>query len=153
MGGLSHSWPHLMWTPETRSRGLLCCSHHWCSSTWFVSGPVFVRQRWLLLPLSQGWWAVDDYNLICSVLQCHSVWTGSTCLLLPVFPHLLVKKVLSGFPQLPRHRHTWYFTASLGFELAPFPKSCRVMFSPEQGLAFSVGFHMLFVLAILCCSC
>lgn len=66
MDGLVHSWPHLMWTPETQGRGLLCCSHQWCSCTWPVSGPVFVKQRWLLLPLSQGWWAADDYYLVFS---------------------------------------------------------------------------------------
>lgn len=67
---------------------------------------------------------IISFAQCCSVTLCGQRALG-TCLFLPVFSHLLVKKLLSGFPQLPQHRRTRYFTASLGFALAPSQRAAE----------------------------
>lgn len=116
MDGLAHSWPHLMWTPEIQGRDLLCCSHHWCSCTRPVSGPVFLLSRGdYSCPCHRAdelLMTVISFAQCCSVTLCGQGALG-TRLLLPVFPHLLVKKAVSGFPPFTQHRHTSYFTWAL----------------------------------------
>lgn len=92
---------------------------------------------------------IISFAQCCSVTLCGQGALG-TCLLLPVFPHLHVKKS-PGFLHLPQHRHTQYFRVSLGFALAPSQRAAQGRSAQSKAWLSLLDF-MLFVLAILCCS-